>query len=172
MTILNFRELVKIVGPGLLFASPAIGTSHLVLSTRAGAHYGIIFFWIILGALLFKYPFFEFGPRYANTTVHSILKGYKEQGVWAVLLFLSIIFLSIFAVVGAVGSVCAGLLSTMYRMKQFSIPLLLAGVLVLTGILLVVGRYAALDRFVRFLSIVLTISVLMVFIKTPIRIGL
>ena len=169
MTNLNFRQLVKIVGPGLLFASAAIGTSHLVLSTRAGAHHGMVFFWIILGALLFKYPFFEFGPRYANATGHSILKGYKEQGTWAVLLFLSIIFISMFAVVGAVGSVCAGLLSTMYGMSQVPIPYLLAGVLLLTGGLLIVGRYAALDRFVRFLSIVLMFSVLTAYIAVLIK---
>ena len=34
------QKLIKNLGPGLLFASMAIGTSHLVLSTKAGAHYG------------------------------------------------------------------------------------------------------------------------------------
>jgi len=51
------------LGPGLLFASSAIGTSHLVLSTRAGAHHGFIFLWIVLLALLIKYPFYEYGQR-------------------------------------------------------------------------------------------------------------
>ena len=76
----NFSGLLKAFGPGLLFASSAIGTSHLVLSTRAGAHHGMVFFWVITGALLFKYPFYEFGPRYANATGESLLEGYKKQG--------------------------------------------------------------------------------------------
>ena len=57
MTQPTKRNLLKVIGPGLLFASSAIGTSHLVLSTRAGAHHGMIFLWIILLALLLKYPF-------------------------------------------------------------------------------------------------------------------
>ena len=62
----HFKSLVKSIGPGLLFASTAIGTSNLVLSTRAGAEHGVIFLVIIFFALLLKYPFYEFGPRYAT----------------------------------------------------------------------------------------------------------
>ena len=76
----SWKHQLKSLGPGLLFASTAIGTSHLVLSTRAGAHHGLIFIWIILAALILKYPFYEFGPRYANATGYSLLKGYKDQG--------------------------------------------------------------------------------------------
>ena len=47
----DFKQLLKTIGPGLLFASSAIGTSHLVLSTRAGATHGMVYFWIILIAL-------------------------------------------------------------------------------------------------------------------------
>lgn len=57
------RNLARTIGPGLLFASSAIGTSHLVLSTRAGAHHGMIYFWIIIAAMICKYPFYEFGTR-------------------------------------------------------------------------------------------------------------
>ena len=39
--IINEIEwLNKTLGPGILFASTAIGVSHLVQSTRAGADYG------------------------------------------------------------------------------------------------------------------------------------
>ncbi|MDH4091594.1 MAG: hypothetical protein OEV74_04645 [Cyclobacteriaceae bacterium] len=95
--------MLKIIGPGLLFVSTAIGTSHLVLSRRAGAHYGMIFFWIILGSLFFKYPFYEFSARYTNATGNTLLKGYKDQGKWAVVLFMIVIFANMFAVIGAVG---------------------------------------------------------------------
>ena len=107
------KNFLKTIGPGLLFASTAIGTSHLVLSTRAGAHHGMIFFWIILATLLLKYPIYEFGPRYALATGDSLIKGYKKQGNWAVFLFLAVIFFNMFAVTGAVGAVSAGLLKTM-----------------------------------------------------------
>ena len=49
-------------GPGLMWAGAAIGVSHLVQSTRAGAVAGFGLAGTILLALILKYPFFEFGP--------------------------------------------------------------------------------------------------------------
>jgi Mn2+/Fe2+ NRAMP family transporter len=154
----RFRHLTRVLGPGLLFASSAIGTSHLVYSTKAGAHHGLIFFWVIAAALLFKYPFFEFGPRYANATGHSLLKGYRDQGKWAIILYLLIISFSMFAVVGAVGALSAALFQTMLG-TSLSIPDLTAGILLLTAILLLVGRYSALDNFIKIISVVLLVTV-------------
>lgn len=163
------KRLLKTVGPGLLFASTAIGTSHLVLSTQAGAHHGMVFSGIILLALLLKYPFFEYGPRYASATGYSLLKGYKDQGKWAILLYLGIISISMFAVVGAIGAVCAGLLSTMYGMDDIPLSYLLAGIFVLTAALLLIGRYTVLDNFIKFISIVLLVTVLTAFFAVLIK---
>jgi len=45
---MGIRKLFKILGPGLLYAGAAIGVSHLVQSTRAGAGYGFDLIWILL----------------------------------------------------------------------------------------------------------------------------
>ena len=156
------RNLLKTIGPGLLFASSAIGTSHLVLSTRAGAHHGMIFCWIILGVLFLKYPIYEFGPRYAVATGQSLVKGYKNQGKWAVYLFLFVIITNMFAVTGAIGAVSAGLLKTITG-ASWSMPILLGIVLVFTVGLLVVGGYSVLDNFIKILSVVLFITVSIAF---------
>lgn len=156
------KNLLKTIGPGLLFASSAIGTSHLVLSTRAGAHHGMIFFWIILATLLLKYPFYEFGPRYAIATGDSLIKGYKKQGNWAVLLFLGVIFANMFAVSGAIGAVSAGLLKTMMGLS-LSMPVLVGLVLTVTVGLLYLGGYTALDNFIKILSVVLLLTVSIAF---------
>ena len=58
------KKLINLLGPGILFASMSIGTSHLVLSTKAGAQYGWVMALPIILANFFKYPFFEFGVRY------------------------------------------------------------------------------------------------------------
>jgi len=55
------KNLLKTLGPGILFASTAIGVSHLVQSTQAGAYFGFNLLWALLLANLFKYPFFEYG---------------------------------------------------------------------------------------------------------------
>ena len=57
------QNLLKTLGPGILFASTAIGVSHLVQSTRAGAVYGFELLGFIMLANLFKYPFFEYASR-------------------------------------------------------------------------------------------------------------
>tara|TARA_Y100000385_G_C13098362_1_gene642792 strand:+ start:1975 stop:3252 length:1278 start_codon:yes stop_codon:yes gene_type:complete len=156
------KDILKKIGPGLLFASSSIGTSHLVLSTRAGAHHGLVYLWIIILCLILKYPFFEFAPRYVSATGHSLLRGYKKQGTWAVFMFMLIIGISMFAVVGAVGAVSAGILSTMLNFN-ISMPILLGGLLTLTAGLLALGGYKALDIFIKWLSALLFITVCIAF---------
>ena len=68
------------LGPGLLFAGAAIGVSHLVQSTRAGADFGWGLLWALILVNLFKYPFFQYGPRFANATNKSLLDGYLNLG--------------------------------------------------------------------------------------------
>ena len=61
-------NFLKTLGPGILFASTAIGVSHLVQSTRAVAEYGLAMLIFIILVNVMKYPFFEFGSRYTNIT--------------------------------------------------------------------------------------------------------
>jgi len=64
----------RMIGPALLFAGAAIGTSHLFQSTRAGAVYGLALVVVILLACLLKYPAFRFGVDYGHSPkreVHS-----------------------------------------------------------------------------------------------------
>ncbi|MBL4652913.1 MAG: hypothetical protein JKY53_08635 [Flavobacteriales bacterium] len=44
----KLSNFLKTLGPGILFASTAIGVSHLVQSTRAGAEYGFELLWLVL----------------------------------------------------------------------------------------------------------------------------
>ena len=84
------RGLLATLGPGLMWAAAAIGVSHLVQSTRAGALGGLSLAGIILLALVVKYPFFDYGPRFAAGTGRSLVEGYREIGRWAVWLYLLI----------------------------------------------------------------------------------
>lgn len=84
---MGYRKLLQVLGPGLLYAGAAIGVSHLVQSTRAGAGYGFDLIWILLLANILKYPFFEFAPRYAVSARESLIHGYKRLGNWAIIAF-------------------------------------------------------------------------------------
>ena len=77
---MGLNTIIKSLGPGLLYAGAAIGVSHLVQSTRAGAGYGFDLLWILIIANIIKYPFFEFGPRYSASTGRSLIDGYHQVG--------------------------------------------------------------------------------------------
>ena len=105
------KNFFKILGPGLLYAGAAVGVSHLVQSTRAGAMFNFDLVWILIIANFLKYPFFEFGPRYANATRSNLVDGYKKVGRWAVILFALVTVGSMFIFQAAVTVVTVGLIS-------------------------------------------------------------
>ena len=101
----RLSRMMRTFGPGIMFASTAIGVSHLVQSTRAGAEFGFGLVAIVLLANILKYPFFEFSSRYANATGTSLIDGYKKLGRWALGLYFIITVASMFFVTAAVGLV-------------------------------------------------------------------
>ena len=107
-------NLLKAIGPGIVYAGAAIGVSHLVQSTRAGASYGFALLGLVLVATCLKYPFFEFGHRYAAATGQSMLTGYRRVGTWALVSFLLISFWSGMPTVAAVTLVSSGLAAQLF----------------------------------------------------------
>ncbi len=99
------RSFFKAFGPGLLFAGAAVGVSHLVMSTQAGALYGLALVGVLILANVFKYPAFSFGPRYAAATGTSLLEGYRRQGKWALVVYALLTVGTMFTVLAAVTSV-------------------------------------------------------------------
>ncbi|MBT8303200.1 MAG: divalent metal cation transporter, partial [Bacteroidia bacterium] len=105
---------IKKLGPGLLFAGAAIGVSHLVQSTRAGADFGFGLLWALILVNIFKYPFFQFGPRYASATGESLLHGYKKLGKGVLIAYAILTLATMFTIQTAVTIVTAGLASTLF----------------------------------------------------------
>ena len=104
---MKLKNFLKTLGPGILFASTAIGVSHLVQSTRAGAKFGFGLVGLVMITNLIKYPFFEYGSRYANATGTSLIDGYRRIGKWMLYVYMLITALSMFFVTAAVGFVTA-----------------------------------------------------------------
>ncbi len=153
------RGMLGALGPGLLFAAAAVGVSHLVQSTRAGAVYGLGLVGLVLIANLIKYPAFRFGPHYAVATRTSLLEGYRRQGTWALLVYAAVTVATMFTVLAAVTIVTAGLAIAVLGLKQS--PVVVSAVLIaVCATLLAVGRYHWLDRIIKVLVAVLTLSTL------------
>lgn len=152
---MNFN--LKKLGPGLLFAGAAIGVSHLVQSTRAGAEFGFGFIWALLLINLIKYPFFQFGPRYALATGESLLEGYKKLGKGILFTYFILTFLTMFTIQTAVTIVTAGLASSLFG-NIFSVEIWTVIILIICTLIILRGRYTVLDKLMKVIVITLTIS--------------
>ena len=115
---MNKKNLLKALGPGILFASTAIGVSHLVQSTQAGEKFGFGLLWAVIIANFLKYPFFEYGSRYANATGTSIIDGYKNLGKPVLWIYFLITVASMFMVASAVGFVTSGFMQNLFGIES------------------------------------------------------
>lgn len=149
------------VGPALLFSGAAIGTSHLIQSTRAGAMYGLGLLIVIVLICILKYPSFRFGVDYGHATRRSLLVGYRELGQWAPLLFATI-SLAVFPIVyAALASATAGIVVAVFGLT-LPVPALGLVILVMAAALLLAGGYDWLDVVNRVLVAFLVVSTLIV----------
>lgn len=145
------------LGPGLLMAGAAIGVSHLVQSTRAGALYGWGALVFVLLANLMKYPFYEYGHRYAAASGQNLIQAYWQQGKRVFIPFLAI---SVVSAVGsfAVDAFVAAMLLQYLWLPQVSATALAVGVLLFCWGLILVGRYRLFEQITKWCVIFLAIA--------------
>ncbi|CAH0524337.1 Nramp family divalent metal transporter [Vibrio hippocampi] len=153
----GLSQLIRSLGPGIMMAAAAVGGSHLVASTKAGAIYGWQLVILILLVNLLKYPFFRAGVQYTMGTGQSLIQGYSNLGrgyLWA---------FTILNVISAIVNTAALLLfsgSLLSYFLPFELAMLPVCILVL-GVciaILFAGHYKALDRLSKTIMTVLTIT--------------
>lgn len=161
------RATLKKLGPGLLFAGAAIGVSHLVQSTRAGADFGLGLLWALVLVNVFKYPFFQYGPRYAAATGESLLEGYKKLGKGVLVIYFFLNLATMFTIQTAVTIVTAGLANSLFGDISFlnfgcksisSVEIWTVIILVICLVILFLGKYSTLDKLIKGIIIILTVS--------------
>jgi len=160
---LTLNSLLKTIGPGILYAGAAIGASHLVLSTRAGADYNFRLIWIILLINFFKYPFFEFSYRYTSATGKSMLDGYRKLGRWAIFTFLILSFCTAIVNYAAVIKITSDLAAYLFHIKLNSF-ITSTGLLLIILFMLLIGRYALLDKIMKGMIVILALFTIIAFI--------
>ena len=137
-------SILKKLGPGLLFAGAAIGVSHLVQSTKAGADFGLGLIWALIIANLFKYPFFQFGPRYALSTGESMLSGYYKLSKLILVTYFLISLATMFSIQTAVTIVTAGIANSITG-EIISVEIWTVLITLICSLILVKGKYKVLD---------------------------
>ncbi|MDP2484267.1 NRAMP family divalent metal transporter [Pseudoalteromonas marina] len=153
----SWKSHVGALGPGILMATAAIGGSHLVASTQAGALFGWQLFWLILAVNVLKYPFFRFGMEYTLATKNSLVEGYKKKGP---VYFYSFIGLNILAAVVNT----AGVLLLTASLLHYALPVVIEVTLlcwILLGVclaILLLGHFKALDSVAKGIMGLLTLA--------------
>ncbi|WP_305416549.1 NRAMP family divalent metal transporter [Photobacterium leiognathi] len=140
-------------------ASAAVGGSHLVASTKAGAIYGWQLAVIIILVNLFKYPFFRAGIQYTMGTGRTLVEGYAKLGRPYLCLFLCLTTISAIINTAALLMFSASLLGYFI---PFSLSMSSLSIIVLTTCLVILftGHYKALDMLAKIIMAILTITTL------------
>lgn len=156
-TTSTWHTRLNALGPGILMATAAIGGSHLVASTQAGAIFGWQLFWLIVVINVLKYPFFRFGIEYTLATKKSLVEGYQSKGSW---FFYSFIGLNIIAAVVNTAGVLLLTASLLHYALPMSISVTLLCWLILAVclVILLFGHFKALDNVAKAIMGLLTLA--------------
>lgn len=157
------RKLIAKLGPGLLYAGAAVGVSHLVQSTRAGASYGMAMVAVVILANLLKYPFFKAGPLYAAANGKSLLDAFQQLGNGAMFIFYGVTFTTVFAVQAVVTLITAGIFAYVFNIN---LPLwaISAVILVICSIILLIGKFELLNKTMKSVIFLLTVATIVTLI--------
>ncbi len=150
----------QVLGPSILWASAAIGVSHIVQSTRAGANFGIIMLYAVILANFIKYPFFEFSTRYTVVKNETVLDGYKKIGSWALYLFAGLTILTMFTIQAGVTRVTAAILKNWLNL-DINYIYCSSIILLLCLSVIVFMKRNLFDSFVKILVLILIFSTLL-----------
>jgi len=149
-------RLSKNIGPGFLLAGAAVGVSHLVQSTRAGAEYGWVLILALVLACVSKYPFLKMGPLYTAATGKNLIEGYKMLGKFQYYTYIFISLGSMFIAMAAITLVTGGIVSFLIP-AEVSILSWCSLVLLICVLLLLLGRFKALDKTMKVIISLLTV---------------
>ncbi|SGY88276.1 NRAMP family divalent metal transporter [Moritella viscosa] len=152
-----WQQRIKSLGPGIMMATAAVGGSHLVASTKAGATYGWQLIGLILLVNLFKYPFFRAGIQYTLGTNKSLIQGYSELGKGYLWLYTGLNVISGIVNTSALLLFSASLLG---YFLPWSLPLTTLSAIVLAVCLaiLLAGHLKALDKLSKLIMPVLVVA--------------
>lgn len=155
----GIKQLIQSLGPGVMMATAAVGGSHLVASTKAGAIYGWQLAALILLVNLLKYPFFRAGVQYTMGTGNSLIQGYDTMGRSYLWIFTGLSLISGIVNTAALLLFSASLLGY-FLPVTLSLPILSAVVAIACLVILFAGHYKALDGLSKVIMAVLVIATL------------
>ncbi len=153
------RNWLAALGPGLLYAGAAVGVSHVVQSTRAGALYGFGLIGFVVLVNLLKYPFFSYASRYARHSGKDLIECYGRMHPWVLPAFLVLTVATMFPILVAITAVFTGIVQ--FLMFPEASSALVSGISLLAcSLLLSLGRFSALDKSIKVIMLLLVLTTL------------
>jgi Mn2+/Fe2+ NRAMP family transporter len=135
-------------------AGMAMGVSHLVQSTRAGAGFGFQLVGLVIAVHLAKYPFFEYGHRYAAATGESLLHGYLRLGRGALIAYFLINLVTSVIGIAAIVFVTTALAQNLFQIGPD--PTVWSALLIAAAItLVIIGRFRGLALVIKIMVLVM-----------------
>ena len=162
------KKFINKLGPGLLFAGAAIGVSHLVQSTKAGAEFGFGLTWALILCNFFKYPFFLFGTKYTYAAGETILDGYLKISKIILLIYFGLSLVTIFTIQAAVTIVTAGLAIELFGITD-NITYWAFIIIIFSYLILMIGKYKLLDNLMKFIIMILAISTFIALVSSSLN---
>ncbi|MGV3354073.1 NRAMP family divalent metal transporter [Streptococcus orisratti] len=157
--ISTWQTKLKALGPGILMASAAVGGSHIVSSTQAGALYGWQLAILVLLINLFKYPFFRFGSQYTAENGKNLIEGYAEKGKAYLLVYFVLNIFSAIVNTAGVGILCAAIVaSALPSSIALTTGQLTSIIIVIIWGMLLLGGYRFLDGLSKWIMTALTLA--------------
>lgn len=154
---IRIKQVINSLGPGIMMATAAVGGSHLVASTKAGAIYGWQLAALIILVNLLKYPFFRAGIQYTMGTSNSLVHGYAHMGNGYLYLFTLLCSISAVVNTATLGIFSASLLTYLLPF-DLSLSFTSALLFIVCLTILLRGHYKALDGVSKVIMLVLSIA--------------
>lgn len=165
----KWSSRLKAMGPGILMASAAVGGSHIVSSTQAGASYGWSLLGLVILANVFKYPFFRFGAEYTADTGKTLVEGYAEKGKLYLWIFFILNVFSALVNTAGVAILCAAIIASAFSMVGLTITQWSIILVAVIWAMLLFGGYKLLDGMAKWIMSALTIATVVAVIVAAIK---
>ena len=166
----GFSYWFKNIGHSILFSSAAIGVSHVMQATRAGAGYSLLLLPLVLLCLVLKYPAFLIGPLYPSVFNESVITGYKKLSSWFLIL-VGLCFIPIaYTVVAAVSMLTSAILIESLALT-ISPTVLSIALIIFSSTLIYFFKFDLFQKKMKWVVVFLTVSTLLAFLLSLVQAG-
>jgi Mn2+/Fe2+ NRAMP family transporter len=164
------RNLLAIIGPGMIVAATGVGAGDLATGAFAGSILGVAVLWAVVLGAAFKFTVNEGLARWQLATGQTLLEGVATHiGKWAIWLFLAYMLFWSFFVASALMNACGAALHALLPLGSAATDKIIYGIAqsVLTVMLIQFGGFRWFERVMSGLVAVMFVVV----VATAIAIG-